>query len=238
MNSIANSFILQLRFNPHWIEDSRWLKSSLIHVFLILQQNYKCLNDTPQPRNHQRKIDNVHLNKSTYFLEKCLQEEISFLRKELDNKQKIIDNLIHLLNSVTAKHDETNFADKRLQIETTSEKASHINETIDSNRFFVGQNKNQLNVEKEQLTAALVVIDYLQVELRSGCFRGHGPATRIIAIIHFLYLYMYLCVSVPPPETGDRLAVQKTFRRRSMTTYGCLVCFQHTSCVVGVIFYL
>ena len=238
MNSIANSFILQLRFNPHWIEDSRWLKSSLIHVFLILQQNYKCLNDTPQPRNHQRKIDNVHLNKSTYFLEKCLQEEISFLRKELDNKQKIIDNLIHLLNSVTAKHDETNFADKRLQIETTSEKASHINETIDSNRFFVGQNKNQLNVEKEQLTAALVVIDYLQVELRSGCFRGHGPATRIIAIIPFLYLYMYLCVSVPPPETGDRLAVQKTFRRRSMTTYGCLVCFQHTSCVVGVIFYL
>ena len=237
MNSI-NSFILQLRFNPYWIEDSRWLKSSLIHVFLILQQNYKCLNDTPQPRNHQRKIENVHLNKSTYFLEKCLQEEISFLRKELDNKQKIIDNLIHLLNSVTAKHDETNFADKRLQIETTSEKASHINETIDSNRFFVGQNKNQLNVEKEQLTAALVVIDYLHVELRSGCFRGHGPATRIIAIIHFLYLYMYLCVSVPPPETGDRLAVQKTFRRRSMTTYGCLVCFQHTSCVVGVIFYL
>ena len=238
MNSIANSFILQLRFNPHWTEDSRWLQSSLIHVFLILQQNYKCLNDTPQPRNHQRKIDNVHLNKSTYFLEKCLQEEISFLRKELDNKQKIIDNLIHLLNSVTAKHDETNFPYKRLQIETTSEKASHINETIDSNRFLIGQDKNQLNVEKEQLTAALVVIDYLHVELRSGCFRGHGPATRIIAIIHFLYLYMYLCVSAPPPETGGRLAVQKTFRRRSMTTYGCLVCFQHTSCVVGVIFYL
>ena len=238
MNFI-NSFILQLRFNPYWIEDSRWLKSSLIHVFLILQQNYKCLNDTPQPRNHQRKIENVHLNKSTYFLEKCLQEEISFLRKKLDNKQKIIDNLIiHLLNSVTTKHGETNFPYKRLQIETTSEKASHINETIDSNRFLIGQDKNQLNVEKEQLTAALVVIDYLHVELRSGCFRGHGPATRIIAIIHFLYLYMYLCVSVPPPETGGRLAVQKTFRRRSMTTYGCLVCFQHTSCAVGVIFYL
>ena len=119
-----------------------------------------------------------------------------------------------------------------MQIETNSEKASHIHETIDSNRFLIGQNKNQLNVEKEQLIAALVVIDYLHVELRSGCFRGHGPATRIIAIIHFLYLYIHLCVSVPPQ------AVQKTFRRCSMTTYGCLVCFQHTPCVVGVIFYL
>ena len=52
------------------------------------------------------KGETAHLNISTYFLE----EETSFLRKELDNKQKVIDNLIHLLVGVTAKHDETNFS--------------------------------------------------------------------------------------------------------------------------------
>ena len=87
-------------------------------------------------------------------MDKFLQEEIAFLRKELDNKQKIIDNLINLLNGVTTKHDETNFSCKSLQIKTTSEKASHINETISSDRFSSVQNKNKLNVEKEQLTAA------------------------------------------------------------------------------------
>ena len=34
------------------------------------------------------------------------------------------------------------------------EKASYINETISSNRFSIAQNKNQLNMAKEQLTAA------------------------------------------------------------------------------------
>ena len=72
----------------------------------------------------------------------------------MDNKQKIIDNLINLLNGVTTRRDETNFFYKSLQIKTTSEKASHINETISSNRFSIAQNKNQLNVAKEQLTAA------------------------------------------------------------------------------------
>ena len=33
----------------------------------------------------------------------------------------------------------------------TSEKACHINETISANRFSIAQNKNQLNVAKEQL---------------------------------------------------------------------------------------
>ena len=42
-----------------------------------------------------------------------------------------------------------------MQIKTTSEKASHINETISSNRFTIVQNKNQSKVVKEQLTAAL-----------------------------------------------------------------------------------
>ena len=77
------------------------------------------------------------MNKTTYCLDNFLQEEISFLKKELDNKQKVIDNLINLLNGVTTKLDETNFSCKNLQIKTTSEKASHINETISSNRFSI-----------------------------------------------------------------------------------------------------
>ena len=82
-----------------------------------------------------------------------LQEEISFLRKELNNKQKVIENLKNLFNGITTKRDETNFSSKSLQIKNTSEKASHINETISSNRFSIAQNKSQLNVAKEQLTA-------------------------------------------------------------------------------------
>ena len=100
--------------------------------------------DTPQPRNHQRKIENTHLNKSPCCLDNFLQEEIGFLRKELDKKQKIVDNVINLLNSVTTKRDKTNSSCKSLQIKTTSEKASRINETISSNRFSTAQNKNQL----------------------------------------------------------------------------------------------
>ena len=99
------------------------------------------------------KGETAHLNISTYFLE----EEISFLRKELDNKQKVIDNLINLLNGVTTKRDEKNFSCKSLQIKNTSEKASHINETISSNNALikrsVARNESQLNVAKEQLTA-------------------------------------------------------------------------------------
>ena len=55
----------------------------------------------------------------------------------MDNKQKVIDNLINLLNGVTTKLDETNFSCKSLQIKTTSEKASHINETSSSNRLSI-----------------------------------------------------------------------------------------------------
>ena len=58
---------------------------------------------------------------------KFLKEEISFLRKELGNKRKIIDNLINLLNDVTTRREETNFSCKCLQIKVTSEKASNIN---------------------------------------------------------------------------------------------------------------
>ena len=110
--------------------------------------------DTPQPCNHERKTENAHLNKSAYCLDNFPREEISFLRKELDNKQKIIDNLINLLNGLTTKRDETNFSCKSFQIKNTSEKASHINETISPNRFSIAQNKSQLNVAKEQLTVA------------------------------------------------------------------------------------
>ena len=46
-----------------------------------------------------------------------------------------------------------NFSCKSLQIKNTSEKASHINETIISNRFSIAQNKSKLNVAKEQLIA-------------------------------------------------------------------------------------
>ena len=84
----------------------------------------------------------------------------------------------------------------------------------------------------------MIVIDYLHVVLHSGCSRGPGSATGIIVIIHFLYVYMYPSVSVQPPGTGGRLGVHRTFRRRSMTTYGRLMCFQHTSSIAGVRFYL
>ena len=89
-----------------------------------IQKNTPLLNryDTPQPRNHERKTENAHLNKSAYCLDNFLQEEISFLRKELDNKKKVIDNLINLLNGVTTKRDETNFSCKNLQIKNTSER--------------------------------------------------------------------------------------------------------------------
>ena len=81
-----------------------------------IQKNTPLLSryDTPQPRNPERKTENAHLNKSTYYLDNFFQEEISFLRKELDNKQKVIDNLINLLNGVTAKRDETNLSCKSL----------------------------------------------------------------------------------------------------------------------------
>ena len=81
---------------------------------------------------------------------------ISSYKKKLesDNQQTIIDNFINLLNGVTTKYEETNFSCKRLQIKTTSGKASHINETISFNRFSIAQNKNQLNVAKEQFTVA------------------------------------------------------------------------------------
>ena len=55
-----------------------------------IQINTPVLNhyDTPRPRNRQRKVENTHLNKSTYCLDKFLQEEICLLKKKLDNKQK------------------------------------------------------------------------------------------------------------------------------------------------------
>ena len=83
-----------------------------------IQKNTPLLNryDTPPPRNHERKTEKAHLNKSAHCLDNFLQEEISFLRKELDNKQKVIDNLMNLLNGVTTKRDETNFSCKSLQI--------------------------------------------------------------------------------------------------------------------------
>ena len=119
-------------------------------------QNTPLLNhhDTRQPRNHQRKIENVHLKKSTYCLDKFLQDKIGFLKKKLYNKQKIIDNLINLLNDVTTKRDEAKFSCKSFQIKTTSQKANNVNETISSNRFSIAQNKNQVNVAKEQVPAA------------------------------------------------------------------------------------
>ena len=54
-------------------------------------------------------------------MDNFLQEEVSFLRKELNNKQKVIDNLINLLNGVNTKRDETNFSCKSLQIKNSSE---------------------------------------------------------------------------------------------------------------------
>ena len=42
-----------------------------------------------------------------------------------------------------------------MQIKSTSEKASNVNdETISSNRFSIAQNEKQLNVAKEKSTAA------------------------------------------------------------------------------------
>ena len=52
-------------------------------------------------------------------MDNFLQEEISFLRKELDNQQKVIDNLINLLNGVSTKRDKTKISCKSLQIKNT-----------------------------------------------------------------------------------------------------------------------
>ena len=87
-------------------------------------------------------------------MDKFVQDKIGFLKKKLYNKQKIIDNLINLLNDVTTKCDEAKFSCKSFQIKTTSQKANNINETISSNRFSIAQNKNQVNVAKEQVAAA------------------------------------------------------------------------------------
>ena len=87
-------------------------------------------------------------------MDKFVQGKIGFLKKKLYNKQKIIDNLINLLNDVTTKRDEAKFSCKSFQIKTTSQKANNINETISSNRFSIAQNKNQVNVAKEQVAAA------------------------------------------------------------------------------------
>ena len=72
----------------------------------------------------------------------------------MDNQQKVIDNLINLLNGVSTKRDKTKISCKSLQIKNTSEKSSHINETINSNGFSIAQNKIKLNEAKDQLTAA------------------------------------------------------------------------------------
>ena len=52
-----------------------------------IQKNTPLLHhhDTPQPRNHLRKIENAHFNSSIYCFGKFLQGEIGFLSKKLDN---------------------------------------------------------------------------------------------------------------------------------------------------------
>ena len=93
-----------------------------------IQKNTPLLNhyDTPQPRNHEKKTKNAHLNKSVCCFNNFLQEEISFLRKELDNKQKVIDNLLNLLNGVTTKRDETNFSCKSCKLKIPLKKLATL----------------------------------------------------------------------------------------------------------------
>ena len=76
---------------------------------------------------------------------------------------------------------------------------------------------------------------------------ARGPSFRVFQgswiynwgyCYYTLFICIYVSVSVQPTCTGGRLGVHKTFRRRSVTTYGRLVCFQDTLCVVGVRFYL
>ena len=60
-----------------------------------------------------------------------------------------------------------------------------------------------------------------------------------LLLLYTFYMYICICVSLCNPlDTGSRLGVHKTFRKRSVTTYEHLVCFQYTSCAVGVRFYL
>ena len=87
-------------------------------------------------------------------MDKLLQKRIGFLREELDNKQRIIDNLINLLNGVTTTINEVNFSCRSLQIKNTSEKDININETIRFNRFSYAQSKVQVNMAEEQLAGA------------------------------------------------------------------------------------
>ena len=44
----------------------------------------------------------------------------------MGNKQKIVDNLINLLNDVTKKRDETSFSCKSLQIKTILKKLATL----------------------------------------------------------------------------------------------------------------
>ena len=101
----------------HWEKHSAF-KSS---------QHYNLVTSTTlQPRNQHRKIENAHLNKSTYCLDKFLQEKNGFLRKGLDKKQNIFDNLINLLNGVTTKRDETNSSCTSLQIKSLLKKLAAL----------------------------------------------------------------------------------------------------------------
>ena len=59
-------------------------------------------------------------------------------------------------------------------------------------------------------------------------------ATKIIVMIHTFFMYILIYVSLcNAMETGGRSGVHKTFRRRSKTTSGRLVCFHLTSSVQG-----
>ena len=54
-----------------------------------IEKNSPLLNhhNTLQPRNQHRKIENAHLNKSTYCLYKFLQEKNGFLRDWIESKK-------------------------------------------------------------------------------------------------------------------------------------------------------
>ena len=68
------------------------------------------------------------------------------------------------------------------------------------------------------------------------CFAGVLDLQLKLLLLYTFYTYICIYMSLRnPPSTGDRFRVHKTFRRRSMTTYGRFVCFQHISCVVGIV---
>ena len=86
--------------------------------------------------------DSCGLSSNVCTGHRFFHEELLFLRKELDDKQKAIDNLLNIINHMYRNSNEpgNNF------YETTNAQSVQIN-AITGERRFQTQNRNNLTVE-------------------------------------------------------------------------------------------